>query len=242
MTDVRLTALNPEDSQVYPVACNTSGELKLEKQETFDGNLDGDLTVEGNVGIGTDSPKRTLHVSASALNPVRIQSSNTGSRIEFQDSNTVANDSVSIGSVGNDFQINTNIGALGGTRRVTVKDNGNVGIGIGEPQAKLDVAGNADFAGNVVVGSRSKAWMLVENGGLCHMVEQVSAISADLVDPADDLVDPAFGVDSAAEYPNLRNVFQELNIIERCLEEVMAKLRMTEPDGWPVWDGSDNSR
>jgi hypothetical protein len=27
MTDVRLTALNPTDSQVYPVACNTSGEL-----------------------------------------------------------------------------------------------------------------------------------------------------------------------------------------------------------------------
>lgn len=27
MTDVRLTALNPVDSQVYPVACNSSGEL-----------------------------------------------------------------------------------------------------------------------------------------------------------------------------------------------------------------------
>jgi hypothetical protein len=47
MTDVRLTALNPEDSKVYPVACNTSGELKLEKQATFDGNLNGDLTVTG---------------------------------------------------------------------------------------------------------------------------------------------------------------------------------------------------
>ena len=70
--------------------------------------------------------------------------------------------------------------------------------------------------------------MLVEQSGLCHMVEQqVRATATDL----DEI-----------EYPKLRDVFKELNTIERCLEEVMTKLRMTEPDGWPVWDGSDNSR
>ena len=30
MADVRLTAINPEDSQVYPVACNDKGELLLD--------------------------------------------------------------------------------------------------------------------------------------------------------------------------------------------------------------------
>jgi len=47
MTDVRLTATNPEDASVVPVACNAKGELKLEEPISFDGNLDGDLTVSG---------------------------------------------------------------------------------------------------------------------------------------------------------------------------------------------------
>ena len=49
MADVRLTATNPEDSTVVPVACNAKGELKLEEipDQSFDGNLDGDLTVSG---------------------------------------------------------------------------------------------------------------------------------------------------------------------------------------------------
>ena len=52
MTDVRLTATNPEDSSAVPVACNDKGELKLEEPITFDGNLDGDLTVSGSASSG----------------------------------------------------------------------------------------------------------------------------------------------------------------------------------------------
>ena len=54
MTDVRLTAINPEDSQVYPVACNSSGELLVNNVETDEfvkvtgDNMTGDLT------LGTD--------------------------------------------------------------------------------------------------------------------------------------------------------------------------------------------
>lgn len=48
MTDVRLTALNPADSQVYPVACNDKGELLLEATEaTGDLDVQGDLSVSG---------------------------------------------------------------------------------------------------------------------------------------------------------------------------------------------------
>ncbi len=48
MTDVRLTALNPVDSQVYPVACNTSGELIVEQVVPGpDLTVTGDLTVDG---------------------------------------------------------------------------------------------------------------------------------------------------------------------------------------------------
>ena len=46
MSDVRLTALNPVDSQVYPVACNDKGELILEPFQG-DVNIPGNLVVTG---------------------------------------------------------------------------------------------------------------------------------------------------------------------------------------------------
>ena len=53
MADVRLTATNPEDSSVVPVACNEKGELKLEEIPSFDGTLDGDLTVSGSANFAS---------------------------------------------------------------------------------------------------------------------------------------------------------------------------------------------
>ena len=48
MADVRLTATNPEDSSVVPVACDASGRLLLQElPPAFDGTVDGDLTVTG---------------------------------------------------------------------------------------------------------------------------------------------------------------------------------------------------
>jgi hypothetical protein len=95
---------------------------------------------------------------------------------------------------------------------------GNVGIGTVDPQAKLEVNGH------VIVGSRSKSWILVEQGGLCHMVEQESKIGDEV------------------RYPHLRDVLSEIDSIKNALEVVMDKLRINPPEGWPVWDGSDTSR
>ena len=50
MADVRLTAINPEDSQVYPVACNDKGELLLDS-----GGASGDLDVTGNLSVAGSS-------------------------------------------------------------------------------------------------------------------------------------------------------------------------------------------
>lgn len=47
MSDVRLTALNPDDSSPVPVACDAAGKLLLQDVPTFDGNLDGNLNVTG---------------------------------------------------------------------------------------------------------------------------------------------------------------------------------------------------
>ena len=59
MADVRLTATNPDDSSVVPVACNEKGELKLEEPllsqgppgkdgDPFSGNFADDVTFGGN--------------------------------------------------------------------------------------------------------------------------------------------------------------------------------------------------
>ena len=66
MTDVRLTAVNPEDSQVYPVACNDKGELLL---ESTDGNFD----VPGNLTVGP-GPGATISSDGSATFAGIVQS------------------------------------------------------------------------------------------------------------------------------------------------------------------------
>ena len=75
MADVRLTATNPDDSQVYPVACNERGELRLEEipDQSFDGNLQGDLNVSGSAtfkGVVTSSTTGVAY----ALNSVNLNS------------------------------------------------------------------------------------------------------------------------------------------------------------------------
>ena len=62
MTDVRLTATNPEDSSVVPVACNAKGELKLEEPLAFDGNLNGDLSVTGSASFDGDVEAGRINV------------------------------------------------------------------------------------------------------------------------------------------------------------------------------------
>lgn len=47
MTDVRLTAVDPTDSQVYPVACNDKGELLIATEGVTDLDVLGNLTVGG---------------------------------------------------------------------------------------------------------------------------------------------------------------------------------------------------
>lgn len=63
MTDVRLTATNPEDSSVVPVACNDKGELKLEEPIKFDGNLNGDLSVTGDADLGGILTSKSIDVT-----------------------------------------------------------------------------------------------------------------------------------------------------------------------------------
>ncbi len=120
------------------------------------GTLDVTSTAvfDANVGIGVSNPARPLHVSSSLNNPVRIQSSATYSRIEFEANGTTSPANVSIGAENNDFRIFTG----SGTGRLIVKDDGKTGIGITAPLGQLHVRPANEC--NFVVREESTALVL----------------------------------------------------------------------------------
>ena len=134
MTDVRLTATNPEDSSVVPVACNAKGELKLEEVPTFDGNLEGDLHLEGDLIINTD--KITLDA--------------TGGGGMFSDEIQINSDTTSgyfarFYSGGNSVLMIEETADAGGVPSKSAI----VRIGKGGPGRSIAASGGAEFAGNV---------------------------------------------------------------------------------------------
>ncbi|MDA9270627.1 hypothetical protein N9P57_00710 [Planktomarina temperata] len=106
----------------------------------IDGDTVGDSVIFDNgtnVGIGTTSPNKKLHVNSGAINEAaRFESTDVGAFIEFKDSSTT--DLPIIGGVGNNFDIRT-----GGSTSVRVTSAGNVGIGTDSPGTKLHLADSA---------------------------------------------------------------------------------------------------
>ena len=108
------------------------------------------LTVlrSGYVGIGTVSPQTVLHVQSNNINPVIFDG---GSPMWI----TLAEDGINRGYIGSyagnpeDVELGAYGGTLGSvhlttsnTPRLTVINNGNVGIGTTGPSEKLEVSGN----------------------------------------------------------------------------------------------------
>jgi len=80
----------------------------------------------GNVGIGTSSPEKTLHVNSAASNiGIRVESADSIASIEFIDSGTTSSLlSPRVGGTGDDFFVQTS-----GSERMRIDSSGNVGIG-----------------------------------------------------------------------------------------------------------------
>tara|TARA_B100001769_G_C22043425_1_gene560779 strand:+ start:447 stop:1151 length:705 start_codon:yes stop_codon:yes gene_type:complete len=109
MSDVRLTALNPDDSSPVPVACDAAGKLLLEDVPAFDGNLDGDLTVTGTGEFGggvrsingNAGSNKTAFVQIAGSSAQGIQLNNgttTTTQLSWNGSVTFAGGNVEIGT------------------------------------------------------------------------------------------------------------------------------------------------
>jgi hypothetical protein len=250
MSDVRLTATNPADSSVVPVACNQRGEL-LTVPPVIE-QIDNDVTIKGDFrvnpsGVGFEIKNgESAHMVSIAETNVAGNSQTQGAFFSFS---TYANYSVPVVGLNSLFgsggisttryaaafstsaTSNTNVSAsdvLCGYYS-NIQINANIGSGGAFSVYANGTAPNF-FNGEVIISSRNKNWTLVEQGGLCHLVEYQNPYSVEDVEPVEE-----------QKYPNLRNVFSELDLIEKALSDVMEKLRLNPPAGWPVWDGSNET-
>ena len=232
MTDVRLTATNPEDSSVVPVACNEKGELKLEEpQVTSDLYVEkaGD-TMTGNLHLGD---KVTLNPDGSA------QFAN--GKIDFyQDGTSEFDQTVTATRFTNDGRTDPWLkGYNGPSESFNVAADGSLRvIGTGSPLAPavlLTASGAGTFTSDVIIGSRNEQWMIVESNGLAHLVKQTRAEGIETADLTGETAD----LTGKVQYPPLRDIPGELTMVEEQLQKVLEKLRMVPEAGWEVWDGSD---
>ena len=266
MTDVRLTATNPVDSSVVPVACNEKGELLLEEPSISSDEFvakAGD-TMTGNLHLGDKivlNPDGSAQFAGGALDVYDNGTVITSGSAEFAGTATFGANSSQItnatdttpgsliSSGGTQWQVfnladSNNATNLYNTRSGTktlvqaTKATGALMIGgdiAGDaPNTALASDGSATFSGDVVVGSRSKKWMIVESNGLAHLVEQTTRESDG--EHAEAGVELA---EAGVEYPQLRDIPGELTMVEQQLQKVMEALKMAPQAGWEVWDGSD---
>ncbi len=118
-----------------------------------------------------------------------------------------------------------------GNNKFTVDSAGDVKIGgaanetvdVNDPNIYLKALdGSAKFAGDVVIGSRGTQWLIRESNGVAMLIEQSRR-----------------GLEPRMQ--KVRDLPNELDLIEAALSEVMAKLKMVPPAGWPVWDGQSEA-
>jgi hypothetical protein len=127
------------------------------------GNLrvSGRITSGTNVGIGTTTPKTPLQVFGT--NDASLTNSSSGLLMTGDETGlNLAMDGNEIMARNNGAKSTLNLQAEGGdllvhgtgtlSSQVVVTDEGNVGIGLASPSAKLDVAGSINYSGTLNVG------------------------------------------------------------------------------------------
>ena len=94
------------------------------------------------LGTTSSSGSHILQVNSGTDNEgIKVISTDAGSYIRFADDSTTG--STRLGAVGNDFKIDVN-----SSERLRIDSNGDVGIGIADPQERLHVARIVMVTGN----------------------------------------------------------------------------------------------
>ena len=118
----------------------------------------------GNVGIGTTSPATKLSILGTGTTAITINGDNSNINLWSNSTNaaqrnwTISQSNLDYGDFGL-YQGNAlgNDPIGGGTARLYIKNNGNVGIGTTTPQNVLNVLGDANVTGTLYAGTFSGA-------------------------------------------------------------------------------------
>jgi hypothetical protein len=109
------------------------------------------INSAGNVGIGTPSPSRELEVQNPSDVEIGLKSTDTGGHLW-----TVQSSGITGASYDASFQVIDRTPGVNGSR-MTIRTNGDVGIGTSGPSARLHVAGGTDVTlgggGSFMIGS-----------------------------------------------------------------------------------------
>jgi hypothetical protein len=103
-------------------------------------------TVNGNVGIGTTAPTNILHLYSSNNGLAKIESSDATSCVVFKDPDGLG----SIGTRGDLLIMNGGVEGLG-VNHLVVDNSGNVGIGVTDPDADLEVTDDCHITDKLTV-------------------------------------------------------------------------------------------
>ena len=154
------------------------------------------ITSTGNVGIGTTSPIKKLHVNSGTTNEVaRFESTDGTAYLSIMDNNT-SSSLQGIGSVGNNLTFYANTG-----ERMRVDSFGNVGIGTTSPDVRLEVVEAsptdgivADFVNSTNAGGTIAAIKLSNaDSEACDVVLGANRVGANF--GSDFFISPSDGVD-----------------------------------------------
>ena len=130
-----------------------------------------------NVGIGTINPAQTLHLfttsgtGSGVGTAIQIQSAGTGADQGWVGVNKGTGNGLTLSVQTNNIIFNTGASTpFGGTERMRITNGGDVGIGIVNPSAKLDVNGTGNFSGalsgtSATFSSSVTANSLIKTGG-----------------------------------------------------------------------------
>ena len=133
----QLSKLLSSDLLTVDVNNNRIGVNSTAPEETLD--VRDSLTV----GFDTSATSRDLHVYSDLAAPVRIETTNTRSVIDFKDSNTTADYNVELGSRGDNLYLEgreaIELITNGTNERMRITSDGRIGIGTTNPATSDDL-------------------------------------------------------------------------------------------------------
>jgi len=153
--DAIIDFLGDGNPGIYGYRINTenwSGQTALHFQEYINGSYTSRLKIDkdGNVGIGTTSPSKTLSVNGEIFQKIRLnlQRGSTGATTLIQFLNEVGTDRAHIDFGGTNEELSFFAGA-GSSEHMRITSAGNVGIGNTVASAKLQIHNTNAGAGAV---------------------------------------------------------------------------------------------